>query len=334
MIPPLLLTPRVDFWHDASLYEFLGKRVHAFMRRAGTKTPGVLAIAQNSTNTHFYISSVTPEILQLVCRTFARRFDKAGRIRVAVLAFPANRCLIDSCGSMLDTSFRSAAPSLVQSVQFSPLQWSMACTEILHLRDEHMAMCYQRYQVTQEVYADLCAERDELKSALADELMRGESSARMLQRELHRRASHRAESKRKSNEVAAALSERDAARAVARQTAQALRQLAKEHRNLKTAVASALARFQVQTVEVAKLMQLLKVALQCKHYFTVDRFSSTHFREHISHTERGESVPVSVLSEFPRIRLLCDGDKTTIGAACALLDLCVCDGLVYLDSNK
>jgi hypothetical protein len=98
---------------------------------------------------------------------------------------------------------------------------------------------------------------------------------------------------------------------------------------LKGTVETELRFFKGETVEVAKVMQLVKIALQCNHYFTIDRFSRPHFRDHICHTDRGECIPVDVLSNFPRLRLLCDGDKVIIGAACALLELCVRDDCVF-----
>ena len=73
-------------------------------------------------------------------------------------------------------------------------------------------------------------------------------------------------------------------------------------------------------VNTSLLTQLVKVAVQCAHYFQYDRFSNEFMRGSLVHDGATEGIRLATLLEFPRMRVLCEGDINMLRAACTLLE--------------
>lgn len=274
----------------------------------------MIAIAKNTSNNVFYVSSVSKAVLIAAVAAFAKKTKTKSAVRIVVLGYPNLVCLVDNRGfgafPAIGQELEAGVPS---KMDYEPFKWTDAATHILRTRLQLAAS----FENAERALVDECGLRASLASSLVENerlqcdseasCRRHDAKASLLVRERVKSETHA-----KKVEIL-----RKALKTLALQ----IKTVSRDYAAFKTNMRETL---DLHTgslnLEPALIMQLVRTAVQCAHYFDHDRFSSSYFREHIVTSKDGrEGIPVSVLLGFPLIVELIAGDASTLRAACAML---------------
>lgn len=325
---PLLLAPYDQFVCDDSL-----ARVARKASNLVAPTKCCLLSALEPTNAHMLVSSVERAVLDRIASTLAPWAKSAW---VIVLAYPNHAYAIDMRGKPMSSETRATSAALREPTQLSyiPYRWSSGCEYAISTRMAHFMPAFKRCRVSHALVASLRADVAALKESLQSELT---SNERLTMREKSLVDARKSIALDRRTEARCASI---ANKALARELADVERELfercagyAAELAALRSDVAAqtTVARTPLTSEEREKTVVVLKVAVQCHHYFTHDRFSSTHMRLHILVEQGRETLPLSVLASFPRLMTMCGGDLAIIRSACDVLHMQVVNDRVVFD---
>lgn len=338
---PLLLSPYDEFVGDASLARVATKVINNLPPQQRC----VLS-ARDATNMHLLVSSVDSNVIDRVASTLVPWAKGAW---IIVLAFPHHAYAIDIGGkaivSPVNSKFAAIDPNT--RISYIPYKWPQACNFAISMRMANFCLAYKKCRTYGDIVADLEKECATLKASLQSELEINEMLAsRAQKREKKLLDAQRAT--QKSVNAHGRLAALECQRTATVETTFAHELRAMEHDNaglcaengrLRKEMSSLESRIELLGLNAHKRNKfttetVLQVALQCHHYFTYDRFSSSHMRKHIVAENGREELPIGVLSSFPRLIAICDGDVDVIKAACRLLHVRVEGGSVIISSIR
>ena len=311
--PPLLLAPSNSFAWDESLMH-----IASSIMKNRTDVQRCVLSATDCCNINFFVSSVDASVMDAVTAALAPWAKGAVAL---VLGFPTNAYAIREDGRPIHHSEKARLAAIADqgAVAYTPYRWNQRCTDILTARIAHFHLAYTKSRTALQVYEDGVKERDALKCSLQSELARTESLEKEVE-SLTRRARRIEAAHRKRCD------DRDKAAAHAMKAT-----IATLARELEGADEMAVGRqngespaSELPDDDIADSV-VLRVALQCRHYFAYDRFSSEHMRKQIAWIDGEECFPIAALAAFPRMVELCGGDAKLIVRACRLLELRVRD---------
>ena len=297
-------------------------------------------MAYSRCNDRFLISSVSQTVVRAVCASFMRNMS-SDSVRIVILSFPQNAITVKDDGTLDSTGCTSTTNSVLKICEqpFVPFKWTAECTDIVRRRVDDMQFVYKKYEVMQEMLDNATREIAELKRSLGDELIAKEDRKTNANRESRRACKKVEDLQRMLDAERMRTSKLIIANAALKTSIGRAREyaadVARQYRTLQTFIKQRMDKMatSMNEMETSNIIQLLKVTLQCNHYFTTDRFTSIYFRRHIRRDANGtERIMVSTVAMFPRLRLLCAGDHGIISAACNLLDLQVKDGWILLQN--
>ena len=330
--PPLLLSPCDEFVGDESL-----ARVALNASKNIDSTKRCVLSAYDATNVRMLVSSVGKDAIGKIASTLA---PWARNAWVIVLAFPNHAYAIDTRGTPIAASVSTKFCTLKDDAKLTyvPYKWSNTCNFVISMRMAHFMLSFKKCRVVNEMLTEMERNLAELKRALQSEL---ESNEVLKKREKSMSDAHKSivydkrvechrssiikkalareltDVERVNGKLRSVVTELQSQNAQLRDETAELRAALAENATLRRENASLR-----KTADDADQAQLiLKVAIQCHHYFTYDRYNSLHMRQNIYVEDGREKLPLRVLSSFPRLVSMCNGNIDIIKSACDLLDI-------------
>lgn len=319
MIPPLLVQPRG--FVGSMAHADLGGRLFECCRREDPQNMHTIAISKAPSNDIFYVSSVSSAVVCLTVGVFAKCV-RAKDVRVVILAWPNTVCCIDKKGNVIASG---SDGRLQVKARYEPYKWSDATTDVVRARID-VSASYE------EVEQSMCGAKaaGELRESLASSLLENERIQRDLNLLRQKRDVKRSEAVKRCLKAEKDLDALKTGVSLMVRQAKAVRcefeSIKAEVRDLleKHATASSL-------LEPGVIVQLVRTAVQCAHYFEHDRFTSPHFRKHIVVEDGLEGIPIATLLKFPLLVELIAGDSAILKAACGMLKgVCVTSDTVWM----
>lgn len=273
---------------------------------------GLFAISKDDDNSSFTISSMSLEAIRSVTEAFApSSMRHHAKVKVLILLHPHHLCAGDEAGRCISNSNDMSIALDSSRRTFSALVWSTTMQEIIRGRMIHRPVMQVMYKSTMHGQ-----DIEVLRTKLGDELIQHENTKMELEKvrlllEGERKQLKHLESKKKLLE--ASVSKMHHGLCAIRDEFQHMRRATTKLLTLHST--------EIKAVDTTLLAQLVRVAVQCAHYFRFDRFSSAHMRRSLITSEEGvEGISFATLLLFPRMRDMCVGDSTMLRTACALLD--------------
>jgi hypothetical protein len=312
MLPVLLQSPIASFT-EVTLADLVSQ-IHRHRR----DHRGVCAISENEENRSFVVSSIGTETMTPLARAFAGANIRAAKVKIIVLLFPHHICAADERGRAITIANATGEPVVLAHRRvFKPLVWND------HLNDTINARLQMRptMEIMQRQANDGLALAS-LKIKMGEELVREEAENAQLAA-VNRKLATTTRRLNEALERVNALEKKKKALGDALQcmykTAKALRSEMQTTRHSVDELLSTHAR-ESSAVNTSLLAQLVRVAVQCAHYFQYDRFSNEFMRGSLIHDGATEGIRLATLLEFPRMCVLCEGDINMLRAACTLLE--------------
>lgn len=333
MLPPLLLQPR-SFALDPNCHRRLQQKLCAGCTHSCNQSNGMIAISENRANDTFFISSICKSSVVEIASVLAMLPSvRVGTATLVILTYPHHICLLNAGGRSLTTDRNTPpksssidASSTREAYRWIPFKWSQACGDVISARAENQ---YMYTSVTKACVAanELTAVRALLAKSLFDNEAL-ELAYKVLQHSVSEKIRHVVQRRDE------ALKREQVLTNTIIRLKSTMTSVRAEYQELRATVNVQLAQFAraMSAVECNQLAQLAKIAVQCAHYFSHDRFSSLYFRQQLVRDKFDrEGLPLETLAKFPLVcALIADNDPSLmLGAACALLDKPIHDGTVW-----
>lgn len=311
MLPVLLQSPIASFT-ELTLVDLVSQ-----IHRHRKDHRGVCAISENEQNGSFVVSSIGTETMTPLARAFAGANIRAAKVKIIVLLFPHHICAADAHGRAITIATKEEPIVLAQRRVFKPLVWSEHLDETIKAR----LQMRPTMEIMQRQANDGLALAS-LKMEMGEQLVREEAENAQLAA-VNRKLATTTRRLEGAVERVNALEKKNKLLEAALQgmckTAKALRSEMESTRHSVRELLSTHGR-ESSAVNTSLLTQLVKVAVQCAHYFQYDRFSNEFMRGSLVHDGATEGIRLATLLEFPRMRVLCEGDINMLRAACTLLE--------------